>query len=52
MLVAVGRWLVIVLVQSVTDAIYGGVSKAWLRGVVVAELAVQWRTLDVCLGVG
>ncbi len=39
MLVAVGRWLVIVLAQSVPDAIYGGVSKAWLGGVVVdAEL--------------
>ncbi len=51
MLAAVGRGLVIVLAESVTDAVYRGVSKTWLGGVCVAELScaavIPWRSFDV-----
>jgi hypothetical protein len=51
MLVTMGRGLVVVLAQFVTDAVYGGVSEAWMGSVVVAELGcaavTPWRTFDV-----
>ena len=50
-LVTVGGRLVVVLAEFVSDAVSGGVSKAWLGSVIVAELGcaavTPWRTFDV-----
>ena len=62
-LVTVGGRLVVVLAEFVSDAVSGGVSKAWLGSVIVAELgcaavtpwrafhiARVWREITVCWG--
>ncbi len=50
-LVTVGGRLVVVLAEFVSDAVSGGVSKAWLGSVIVAELGcaavTPWRTFHI-----